>query len=85
MKLERTQSVAKAVSGVGGGMVARSERFEVYASRHRCGDRGRREYRVSFSVVEVLSKEPRKIVPVELPLNYGSNLPKLLTLLSSKE
>jgi hypothetical protein len=32
-------SVTKAVSGVGGGLVAKSDRFEVRATRRRVGDR----------------------------------------------
>jgi hypothetical protein len=76
-------SVTKAVSGVGGGLVAKSDRFEVRATRRRVGDRGRRSYHVTFSVIEILSVEPRKFRDIELPATHRSDLEKILAHLAS--
>jgi hypothetical protein len=63
---------------VTGGVVARSERFEVWARTHRAGRTGERHTVVGFSVIEILSKEPRKIREVELPVACRSNLDRII-------
>lgn len=81
---KRVRSIAKAVSLVGGAMVAKSESglYEVYASRHRCGQPGRRRYAVTFHACRVLSVIPRQVEEVPLPSTVHSNLVKVLAHLS---
>lgn len=71
-------SVTKAVKGMGHGLVAKSDKFEVYATRTRGGVEGQRYYHITFSVVRVLSTEPRKIESIELPPTCQSSLEKVL-------
>lgn len=73
--------IRTAVSGVGHGLVARSERFEVYAVRTRYGPKGRRRYAVTFSAIEVLGREPRRIREVPLPDTMRSDLGKVIAYL----
>lgn len=77
-------SVTKAVQNVGGGVVAKSDRFEVWARRHRAAQGWRRVYHTSFTAIEVLTKEPpRKTREIELPDNMRSNLDKIIAFLES--
>ena len=59
-----------------GGVVAKNDRFEVWAFRHRAGNEGNRYYVTSFEVVEVLSREPRtgRDITNTLPSNCRLNL-----------
>jgi hypothetical protein len=66
-----------------GGVVAKNDRFEVWAFRHRCGDPGFRRYAVSFEVVEVLSREPRKVQDFAMPATCRSNLRRICAHLES--
>ena len=83
-KLVRVASVSKAVTGnPAGGLVATSERFEVWACRSRHGRPGSRYYTTHFDVVEVLSHEPRVVRPYLVPETLQSNLAKILAHLES--
>jgi hypothetical protein len=77
-------SVSKVTARGSVGVVARSDRFEVWARRARGGPKGRRYYVVCFSVVEVLSKDPRRVREVELPSTISSNLDKIVEWVSRK-
>jgi hypothetical protein len=67
-----------------GGIVAKNDRFEVWAFRHRQGHAGNRKYVVSFEAVEVLSRHPRKIREIELPATKRSNLQAICAYLESR-
>jgi hypothetical protein len=69
-----------------GGVVAKNDRFEVWAFRHRAGNTGERHYRTGFEVVEVLSHEPRRVQDVTetLPSNCRSNLKNICAHLEAR-
>lgn len=71
--------VSKAVHGLGHGLVARSERFEVWASRSR--QKGQRAYHITFSALEIVSQEPRQIREIPLPRQIHSNLKSVVAFL----
>jgi len=66
-----------------GGVVAKSERFEVWAHKYRAGNKRERHTAIGFSVCEVLSMEPRKVRNVELPDTCRSNLEQIIAHLST--
>lgn len=67
-----------------GKVVAKNDRFEVWAVRYLAGNRGQRHYRIEFSAVEVLVASPRQIQKVSLPATIQSNLAKIMAHLESQ-
>lgn len=65
-------------SGKAHGMIAKSDRFEVWGNKHLVGNVGQRRYHITYSAVCVVSREPRRIENVVLPPNVQSNLDKVL-------
>ncbi len=78
-------SVTKAIKMVGGGIVAKSARFEVWARRYRVGHKGARRYNTGFTAIEVMTHEPpRKTREIALPSTICSDLDKIIAFLEAQ-